>query len=156
MQWDYGSLGRTAWIDASVLGNPIGAGSDNYIYQHEMGYNADTQPMPASFQTGYIQMNEADNLIFVDQIWPDMKWGPYGQTPNATVQITFYGTNYPGDTPIQYGPYSVTQAIEYLSVRIRHRLLSIKISSNDFNTFWRWGQFGIASSRMGDFSLWQV
>ena len=149
-QWDYGSLGRSAWIDQSVLGNPIGAGietingqTQNWIYQHEVGNDAavglQTTAMLSSFQTGYFQLNEADNLIFLDLIWPDMKWGTYSGTNNATVQITFYATNYPGDTPIQYGPYSVTQATENLSVRIRSRLLSIAMSSNDVGTFWRLG-----------------
>jgi hypothetical protein len=142
-QWDFGSLGRTAWIDQSVLGSPIGAGSDNYLYQHEVGNDAasgtQTVAMASSFQTGYFQLNEADNLIFIDQIWPDMKWGTYSGTPNATVQITFYATNYSGDTPIQYGPYNMTQATEYISVRIRARLMSIAVSSNDVGTFWRLG-----------------
>ena len=142
-QWDYGSLGRTAWIDQSVLGSPIGAGSDNYLYQHEIGNDAangtQTTAMLSSFQTGYFQLNEADNLIFIDQIWPDMKWGTYSGNPNATVQITFYVTNYPGDTPVQYGPYTMTQATEYISVRIRARLMAFNISSNDVGTFWRLG-----------------
>jgi hypothetical protein len=142
-QWDYGSLGRTAWIDQSVLGSPIGAGSDNYLYQHEVGNNAAsgtaTTAMLSSFQTGFFQLNEADNLIFIDQIWPDMKWGTYSGTQNATVQITFYVTNYPGDAVTTYGPYNMTQATEYISVRIRARLMSIAISSNDVGTFWRLG-----------------
>ena len=34
-QWDYGTLARSAWIDQSVLGPPIGADPDSlYIYQH--------------------------------------------------------------------------------------------------------------------------
>ena len=142
-QWDYGSLGRTAWIDQSVLGSPIGAGSDNYLYQHEVGNDAangtQTTAMLSSFQTGYFQLNEADNLIFIDQIWPDMKWGTYSGNPNATVQITFYATNYPGDTPVAYGPYTMTQATEYISVRIRARLMAFNISSSDVGTFWRLG-----------------
>ena len=142
-QWDYGSLGRTAWIDQSVLGSPIGAGSDNYLYQHEVGNDAangtQTTAMLSSFQTGYFQLNEADNLIFIDQIWPDMKWGTYSGNPNATVQITFYVTNYPGDTPVAYGPYTMTQATEYISVRIRARLMAFNISSSDVGTFWRLG-----------------
>jgi len=142
-QWDFGTLGRTAWIDQSVLGPPIGAGSDNYLYQHEIGNDAasgtQTTAMLSSFQTGYFELNEADNLIFIDQIWPDMKWGTYSGNPNATVQITFYVTNYPGDTPVQYGPYTMTQATEYISVRIRARLMAFNISSNDVGTFWRLG-----------------
>jgi len=141
--WDYGSLGRTAWIDQSVLGPPIGAGSDNFLYQHEIGNDAasgtSTTAMLSTAATGYSQLNEADNLVFVDQIWPDMKWGTYSGNQNATVQITFLATNYPGDTPITYGPYNMTQATEYISVRIRARLMSIQLSSNDVGTFWRLG-----------------
>jgi hypothetical protein len=141
--WDYGSLGRTAWIDQSVLGPPIGSGTDNYIYQHEIGNDAangtQTVAMATSAQTGYAQLNEADNLLFIDQIWPDMKWGNYNGNQNATVNITFYATNYPGDTPTVYGPYAMTQGTEYISTRIRARLISIGVSSNDVGTFWRLG-----------------
>jgi hypothetical protein len=137
-QWDYGSLDRTAWIDQSVLGTPIGAASDGSIYQHELGYNAGTAPMTSSFQTGYIQLNEADNMVFIDQIWPDFKFttaggGTGGATNSATVYITFYGANYPGDTPTVYGPYAVTASTEYISTRIRNRLLSIGVSTADGN-----------------------
>jgi hypothetical protein len=139
-QWDYGSLGRTAWIDQSVLGPPIGAGSDQYIYQHEIGNDAGSgNAMLTTAQTGYFQLNEADNMVFVDQIWPDMKWGTYNGNQNATVNIAFLGTNYPGDTPVTYGPYTMTQSTEYISVRIRARLMAIQISSNDVGTFWRLG-----------------
>lgn len=137
--WDYGQLGRTAWIDQSELGSPIGAGVDNYIYQHEIGNDADTQPMEPFMQTGYFVIAEGDQLLTIDQIWPDMKWGDYDMPPNATVNLTFYGTNYPGDTPIVYGPYQMTKQTQYLSVRIRNRLLAIRVSSNDFGTFWRMG-----------------
>lgn len=137
--WDYGTLGRTAWIDQSELGSPIGAGVDQYIYQHEIGNDADTQPMQPFMQTGYFVIAEGDQLLTVDQVWPDMKWGDYDLPPNATVNLTFYGVNYPGDTPTVYGPYQMTKQTQYLSVRIRNRLLSIRISSNDFGTFWRMG-----------------
>lgn len=137
-QWDYGSLDRTAWIDQSVLGPPIGASSDGSIFQHELGYNAGTNAMTSSFQTGYIQLNEADSMVFVDQIWPDFKFttaggGTGGVTQPATVYVTFYGANYPGDTPTVYGPYAVTQNTEYISTRIRNRLLSIGVSTADGN-----------------------
>lgn len=141
--WDFGQLGRSAWIDQSVLGPPIGAGTDNYLYQHEIGNDAasgtSTTAMLTTMQTGYAQLNEADNMVFIDQIWPDFKWGTYSGNPNATISLTFYATNYPGDTPTAYGPYSMTQATEYLSVRIRARLISFSISSNDVGTFWRLG-----------------
>jgi len=139
-QWDYGTLSRSAWIDQSVIGPPIGADpTSGYVYQHETSNDADGKAMLSSFQTGYFEINESDNLVFLDQVWPDFKWGQYSQPKNATIQITFFGTNYSGDTPVQFGPYNVTQATQFVTSRIRARLISIKVSSNDVGTFWRLG-----------------
>jgi len=33
-QWDFGTLSRTAWINESVLGPPIGGAPNGFIYQH--------------------------------------------------------------------------------------------------------------------------
>jgi hypothetical protein len=139
-EWDYGFLGRTAWIDQSVLGPPIGANaSDLDLYQHEVSNDADGTPMLSSFQTGYFAVAEGENKSFIDWVWPDMKWGPYNQAQSATVQITFYVVDYPGDTPQVFGPYNVTQATEYFYTRLRGRLMSVKISSSDLGSFWRIG-----------------
>jgi len=152
-QWDYGTLARTAWINESVLGPPIGAGTDRFIYQHETSPNAaydgvDNQPMLSNFQTGYFVIAEADLKMFVDQVWPDMKWGYFGgtangttvyQTPTAQVELTFYVADYAGQTPVQYGPYYLTQNTTFITPRFRGRLVSIAVSSNDVGSFWRIG-----------------
>lgn len=172
-QWDYGYdnpnandinaqaiVGRTAWIDQSVLGPPIGAATSlslsssanaYAVYQHEGNKGGETYvdaesidgttvPILATFRTGYFALSEGDNQIFIDQVWPDMKWGLAGSgLTNAKVYITFYATNYPGDTPIAYGPYEMTQGVEYLSIRLRSRLMSISLNSTEAGTFWRIG-----------------
>ena len=137
--WDFGTLARTAWINQSVLGAPIGAGTDRYIYQHETSLNADTQPMNSWFQTGYMVISDADVKMFIDQLWPDMKWGLYDGVANVTVKVTFYAVDYPGQTPYVYGPYSVTKNTTFITPRFRGRLVSIRVESDDFNTFWRIG-----------------
>lgn len=138
-QWDFGTLTRTAWIDQGVFGPPIGASDNGFIYQHETSQNADGGEMDAYVQTGYFALSEGDNMTFLDQVWPDMKWGYYGGTNNANVNITFYAVDYPGQTPRVYGPYNVNQATEYISPRIRARLISIKIAGSQVDTFWRMG-----------------
>lgn len=138
-QWDFGAIGRTAWINQSVFGPPIGATPDNIIVQHETSTDADGQAMNSFFQTGYFQLNDGDVLTFVDQFWPDAKWGYYGGVQNANLLLTFYVTQYAGDTPIAYGPFTLTEATEYVTPRLRGRLVSIKIESNDVGTFWRLG-----------------
>ena len=138
-QWDFGTLARTAWINESVLGPPMGAAPDQFIYQHETSTDADGQAINASFQTGYFVLTEANVKMFIDQIWPDMKWGYYDGTQNAQIQLTFYVADYAGQTPIQYGPFLMTQATTYITPRFRGRLVSIKIESNDIGSFWRLG-----------------
>ena len=150
-QWDFGELARTAWINESVLGPPIGAAPNQYIYQHETSTDADGSPMVSSFQTGYFAMTEADVKMFIDQIWPDMKWGYYGGTQNANVSITFYVTDYAGQTPLEYGPYTMTQNTTFITPRFRGRLVSIKIESNDIGTFWRLGNIRYRLQQDGRF-----
>jgi hypothetical protein len=97
--------------------------------------------MDSSFQTGYFALTEADVKSFIDQVWPDMKWGYFGGTQGANILLTFYITDYPGQTPIAYGPYTLTQATTYVTPRFRGRLVSIKIESNDIGSWWRLGNF---------------
>lgn len=121
--WDFGALNRTAWIDQSVLGPPVGASSVTVlptgpivtqIYQHETSPNASNYdgtpaPMLSSFQTGWAALSEADIKVFIDEVWPDMKWGYFGGTPttatsgplSANVQITFYVSDFPSTAATQ-------------------------------------------------------
>lgn len=137
--WDIGPLQRSAWIDQSVLGMPIGASPQGFIYQHETTNDAGGVPMNSTFTTGYFYIAEGEEFSYVDQIIPDFKWGTYAGPPNAQVLLTFNVVNYPGDTPTVYGPYTVNQSVEYLSVRFRGRLMSITVQSDDAGSFWRIG-----------------
>ena len=150
--WDYGTLGRSAWVDQSVLGPPIGADPESkYLYQHETSNDADGAAMLPFFQTGYFTIAEGDFKTFVDLVWPDMRWGQRSEAQNAAVQITFLVADYPGDTPQQFGPYTVTQATKYFNTRLRGRLVAIKISSSDAGTWWRIGALRYRFAQDGKF-----
>lgn len=138
--WDYGSLPRSAWTDQGVLGPPIGAIPAGTIYQHETSNDAAGQPLSASFTTGYFFIAEGEDFAFIDQILPDFRWGFYGAAQTAQIQLTFNIVNFPGDTPTSYGPYTVTQSTEILSVRFRGRQMSITVASSDSGSFWRLGR----------------
>lgn len=150
--WDYGSLGRSAWVDQSVLGPPVGADpSSLYLYQHETSNDADGAAMLPYFQSGYFTIAEGDFKTFVDLVWPDMRWGQWSESQNATVQISFYCVDYPGDTPTVYGPYTVTQATQFFNTRLRARLVSIRVSSSDLGSFWRIGAIRYRYAQDGKF-----
>ena len=145
MQWDFGNLSRSAWIDQSILGAPIGYDPNSqYIYQHEDHngqylFNADTDPMFSSFQTGWFALSDGDVKTFIDQWWPDMKWGLYDDGQNATVNLTFIVADYPSGPTTSYGPYPLTVNTTFISPRIRGRLISLLFESNDLDSFWRIG-----------------
>ncbi|HLY88315.1 MAG TPA: hypothetical protein VKQ27_04965 [Acetobacteraceae bacterium] len=137
--WDYGLLPRSAWIDQNVFGPPIGAIPGGVIYQHETSPDAGGQPLSWSYTTGYFKIAEGQEYAFVDQWRPDFKFGTFSGSPAAQIQMTFNVVNFPGDTPTQYGPYTVTQSTEFLSTRFRGGLVSITVSGSDLGSFSRLG-----------------
>ena len=139
-EWDYGSLGRSAWIDVTVLGNPISCDLNGVIYQHEIGYNAGTIAMDSSFETGYWSISDGNDLAFVDWILPDFIWNVYSGGTPANLTLTFFAVDYPGDTPRSYGPYNFSQGTEFINTRIRGRLMSMKVEGLDMDSFWRLGR----------------
>lgn len=145
--WDYGDMDRCAWLDRSVLGNPIGAASTGIVYSHENGYNDDTVPLSPRFQTGYFYIDEGQEMAFIDEVYPDFNWGLFGGSQNAQISFTFLCVDNAGDTPIPYGPFVVTKdtpsiqpADPVTKTRIRSRQVALDISSNDIDSFWRLGK----------------
>lgn len=134
--WDYGSLIRTAWIDQSVVGNPLGVDGNALIQQHETGDDADGESIMASATSGWFKLNDGQLFIFMERMIPDLVL-----TGGATVYVTVFTADYPTDTPDVYGPYSVTEATEYIIIRCRSRLARVQISSAaDLGSFWRLGE----------------
>ena len=128
--WDHGTLDRTAWNDASILGNPIGADVSGNIWQHELTNDAGGVPMSPFFKSGYWRIQEGNEFAFVDLVIPDMKFGTFSGAQSATVQITFFVVDYLGDTPRQYGPYVFTNTTQYINVRFRGRYMAVQISKD--------------------------
>lgn len=138
--WDYGPLDRSAGIDQSILGMPIAASSAGIIYEHEVSPDAAGQPLNAYFETGWFQLSDGQDVMFIDWMLPDFIWKTFGSSnPSANVQVTFFSVYYPGDTPQTHGPYTVSQSTKYINPRIRGRLVKFRIESNDIGSFWRTG-----------------
>lgn len=150
-QWDFGVMPRTAWTDQNVFGPPIaasseynaGTGNTTYnVYQHEVGNTANGGVIGAYFQTGYFAIQEGELKTFIDQVWPDMKWGS-GTSDDAVIKITFYTADYPGETPVSHVFDNIVKATQFVTPRLRARLVSIKVESSssveNADIFWRLG-----------------
>lgn len=148
-EWDYGTLSRSAWMDQSVLGPAIGTIPTGLIYQHETSPDADGQPLVSTFTTGYFVLTEGQDLAFVDWIIPDMNFGTFNGTQGASIQITINVVNYPNDTPIVYGPFTMTSAITFINTRLRGRQISLTFTSSDIGSWWRLGQIIVRTAKAG-------
>ena len=143
-EWDVGKLSRSAWTNQSIFGAPIAGSTAGYVYQHDSTgiYNLgnDDIAINAYFETGYFSITNGNDLVFVDWMLPDMKWDTYdGSQTDATIKISFNVTDYAGDTPTLYGPFTVTQATPYIEPRFRGRFMQIIVESTDSDSFWRLG-----------------
>lgn len=139
--WDHAgaALPRSAGIDQSIVGLPISAHPNGLIFEHETSRNEDGQPMTWYAETGWFVISEGQDNVFVDWLLPDMRWGVYGGSQNATVDITLSSAYYPGETPQAHGPFSVTQATPYINPRLRGRLAKTRVGGSDLDSFARFG-----------------
>jgi hypothetical protein len=143
--WDSGKLSRSAWIDESVWGTPLGADTTpiptdgvplpvldepiqptslrNRIQQHEIGYDDDDEPMRGVFaETGMTELGDGTMLMLIDEIHPDMKW--FGR--DGAVKISVRAANFPQGPAHLYGPYSMTPGTQWVTPRVRTRYAAVR------------------------------
>jgi len=146
-------LNRTAWYDQSLVGEPISADSNGYVYKQETSNNNAvgdvTNPIDAWFQTGYYSISNGQELSFVDWVLPDFKWGQYDEPQTADMYIYFYVTDYAGQDPRVYGPYEFNKDTQFVSPRLRGRFIAFRIGSRDANSFWRIGSIRYRFAQAG-------
>lgn len=147
--WHFGTLGRTAWMPRGVLGYPVAAAADNYLYYHEFGIN-DGSTNPPSAISSYIESSELDlddgyRYMLISKIIPDITFRGSEGTPRATITLT--AQNFPGSplgddetgTVIRSATVPVEQYTEQNFVRLRTRSVRFKLEANQYNTAWRLG-----------------
>jgi len=148
--WYYGNLTRTAWVDRGVEENPIAAGRDGYLYNHEVGFD-DGSTTPASAITSYIEssqfdIGDGDQFSFVRRLVPDLTFrNSTAQTPTAN--FTLKARNFPGGAYLQNNSKAVEktasvpveQFTQDAHVRLRGRSVAIRVDSSNTGTGWRLG-----------------
>jgi len=148
--WYYGNLTRTAWVDRGVNENPIAAGRDGYLYNHEVGFD-DGSTNPASPIVAYIEssqfdIGDGDQFSFVRRLIPDLTFrNSTAETPTAN--FTVKARNFPGGAYLQDNSKAVEktasvpveQFTQDAHIRLRGRSIAIKVDSSTTGTGWRLG-----------------
>jgi hypothetical protein len=151
--WSTGSLARTAWEDLNAFERPIAASYNpegaqatlttiygltpgrTRLYNQETGVNAVNEPLPATITSGYFDIGDGDQMIYMKRFIPDFK----GQVGNLNVHLVLRA--YPQATPTasSLDPYPITPGTEKVDTRARGRQILLRIESSELDTNWRFG-----------------
>ena len=148
--WYYGVLARTVWIDRGINTQPLAAGTDNFLYNQELGLD-DGSTAPTSAITAYITSSQLDlgdgeSFAFIRRIIPDVTFD--GSTSDAPAANFIIKTrNFPGGTYNTTSTNAVTRSatvpVEQFTtqahVRLRGRSFTFELQSTIAETQWRLG-----------------
>ena len=151
--WYYGTMARTAWLDRGITNNPIAAGTDNFLYDHENGLD-DGSTSPASAITSYIEssqidIGDGDGFVFIKRLVPDVTFDGSSSTA-PTASFTLKARSFPGGAYDNSDASSITQSTKastttveqftnQVHVRLRGRSFALRVGSDETEVKWRLG-----------------
>ena len=154
--WYYGTLSRSAWIDADLRENPMAATYSNNLVNHEVGYDnqegATASAITATITSSEFDLDDGDRFMFINRMLPDVTFdGSTVSAPAATMtllpmQNSGSGYNNPlseGGTNTSTVTRSATVPIEKFTgqvfVRVRGRQMAFTMESTEIGVAWKLG-----------------
>jgi hypothetical protein len=156
--WYYGTMARTAWVDAGLRDYPVAATYSNNLVNHEFGNDDNVsgvpQPINAYIESAEFDIQDGHNLGFVYRILPDITFnGTSAFNTNPQVTMTLIpmmnagsGYNSPqslgGSSSAAVARTSTTTIEQFTGqvyVRVRGRQMIFKVESNDLGSAWQLG-----------------
>lgn len=155
--WYYGSLGRTAWIDTSIVSDvPLSMDYNRRLLYQETGVDdnatTSTQPINAYITSSQFDIDDGHNFGFVWRVLPDVNFtGSTVNNPSMTLTLLPLqnsGSGYNNPTSVagsDNGPVvrsatvPIEQFTQQVNIRVRGRQMSIKAESTGIGTQWQLG-----------------
>jgi len=130
--WSYGELSRTAWLDEGTVDYPR-AVSENYLYEHEFGFNDDGNPMTNVFiESSDFDIGDGEQYAFFSKIIPDIKF--LNNSGGGKVNLVLKTRDFPGDTLTTNSTNAIASTTQQTHIRGRARQAVIRLESDDTNT----------------------
>jgi len=152
--WSEGSLSRTSWQDVGSFPKPTASeyfpestesslstiygltAGRSLVYNQEDGVNqANGNAVTAFIDSGYFDIGDGDNMLLMKRFIPDFK----NQEGNLTVNLLLRPYPQATASPSSLDPYVITPTTEKVDTRARGRQISLKITSDEVDTNWRFG-----------------
>jgi len=154
--WYYGSMGRTAWLDSGIAGNPIGATYSKNLVTHEVGYDdketSTTLPIESYITSAQFDLDDGHMFSFIWRVLPDITFrGSTASSPSAVMYLKPLlnsGSGY--TTPASVGGVSsstitrtailpIEEFTGQIYTRVRGRQMSIELRSTAEGVSWQLG-----------------
>jgi hypothetical protein len=166
--WYYGTMARTAWVDADIRTNPTAATYTYNLVVHESGVDDNetgtAQPISAYVETSEFDVGDGNNFLFIRRVLPDITFrgSTNGTTPQATLTLKPMRNSGSGyNNPLSEGGNSsagivrIAQApIEEFTgqvfIRVRGRQFVMRLESDKLGTAWQMGSMRVDAKIDGE------
>jgi hypothetical protein len=151
--WSVGSLARTAWVDVGTYDKPLATDYDpngteatlttiygvtagrSRLYNQEDGANGDGAPITSFITSGYFDIGDGDQMLFMKRFIPDFQ----NQVGDLTVHLLLRAFPQATASPSSLDPYVISPTTQKVDTRARGRQISLRIESTDLDANWRFG-----------------
>jgi hypothetical protein len=166
--WYYGTMARTAWVDADIRTNPTAATYTYNLVVHESGVDDNetgtAQPISAYVETSEFDVGDGNDFLFIRRVLPDITFrgSTNGTTPQATLTLKPMRNSGSGyNNPLSEGGNSsagivrIAQApIEEFTgqvfIRVRGRQFVMRLESDKLGTAWQMGSMRVDAKVDGE------
>ena len=151
--WSIGTMPRTAWVNTGTYAKPVGTqylatstatsistiygltDGRTLVYSQETGADADGVALAANIKSGYFDIGDGDDMLYMKRFIPDFK----NQVGNLNVHLLLRPFPQATASPSSLDPYTITPTTEKVDTRARGRQISMRIESTALETTWRFG-----------------
>ena len=151
--WSIGTMARTAWHDIGTFDRPVATeympldnlptlttiygltAGRSHLYNQETGVDANGAPLPAYIYSGYFDIGDGDQVLFMKRFIPDFK----NQVGDLTVRLLLRLYPQTSATPSSLDPYIITPTTDKVDTRARGRQIQLRIESDELGGWWRFG-----------------
>ena len=154
--WHYGTLRRTAWIDAKLRDYPIAATYSHNLVLQEIGTDCNETgtafPINAYILSSEFDMDDGDHFVLINRVLPDVTFeGSTADSPAITMTLLPLSNSGSGyNSPLSEGGNSsnaitrtATIPIEKFTgqvfTRVRGRQFAMKVESTALGVSWQLG-----------------
>jgi hypothetical protein len=105
------------------------------LYYQEIGVNAVDQPITAFLRSGYFDIGDGDQMLFMKRFIPDFT----NFVGNITMRLLLRAFPSATASPSSLDPYIINPTTEKVDTRARGRQISVSMESDTLDSTWRFG-----------------